>query len=90
MGVVFGGATILQIGAALEAIQGTLAACFPALLAICRVSATGDDHFDKEAKERNQALQRRSSKSALPHYMIYVSSPLGEKPTPTLTRPQGV
>jgi ATP-binding cassette, subfamily B (MDR/TAP), member 1 len=81
MGVVFGGSTISQISAALEAIQGTRAACFPALLAISRVSATGDDHVDKEAKERNQALQRRSSKSALPHYMIDISSPLGEKPS---------
>jgi ATP-binding cassette, subfamily B (MDR/TAP), member 1 len=81
MGVIFGGATIPQISAALEAIQGSRAACFPALLAISRVSATGDPHVDKEATERNEALQRRSSMSALPQYKIDVSSPLGEKPS---------
>jgi ATP-binding cassette subfamily B (MDR/TAP) protein 1 len=80
MGVVFGGATMPQISAALEAIQGSRAACFPALLAMSRVSATGDESLDQEATERSEALQRRSSMSALPKYAIDVSSPFGDKP----------
>ena len=81
MGIDFGGATIPQISAALEAIQESRAACFPALLVMSLVSPTGDDMVDKEAKEHNQALQRRSSMTALPQYKIDVSSHLREKPS---------
>lgn len=80
MGVIFGGATMPQISAAMEAIQGSRAACFPALMAMSRVSDTGDEKTDKEIRERGEALQRRSTISALPKYAIDVSSPLGLKP----------
>lgn len=80
MGVIFGGATIPQISAALEALQGSRAACFPALLAMSRVSSSGDEKLDIETTERSEALQRRSSTAPLPKYAIDVSSHLGEKP----------
>jgi len=81
MGVIFGGATMPQISAAMEAIQGSRAACFPALLAMSRVSPTGDAAADKDAEQRSEALRRRSSARPLPKYAIDVSSPLGEKPS---------
>jgi len=80
MGVIFGGATIPQISTALEAMVGSRAACFPALLAISRMSDTGDEDVDKENTERSEAYQRRSSIKSLPKYEIDVSSPLGLKP----------
>ena len=80
MGVIFGGATIPQISAAMEAIQGSRAACFPALMAMSRVSETGEEKIDKEQRDHSEALQRRSTMSALPKYVIDVSSPFGLKP----------
>jgi ATP-binding cassette subfamily B (MDR/TAP) protein 1 len=80
MGVIFGGATIPQISAAMEAIVGSRAACFPALLAISRKSASGDEQLDVENTERSEKLQSRSTAKALPKYAIDVSSNLGLKP----------
>jgi len=80
MGVIFGGATLPQISTAMEAIVGSRAACFPALMAIHRKSDTGDERLDAENTERSEALQRRSTLAPLPKYSIDVSSPYGHKP----------
>ncbi len=80
MGVIFGGATLPQISTAMEAIVGSRAACFPALLAMSRKSESGDERLDAENTERSEALQRRSTLKGLPKYAIDVSSPCGHKP----------
>jgi ATP-binding cassette subfamily B (MDR/TAP) protein 1 len=84
MGVIFGGATIPQISTAMEAIQGSRAACFPALLAMSRRSETGDDNVDAELTRHHQALQERSIMKPLPRYVIDVSSDRGLKPKQVL------
>ncbi len=80
LGVTFGGTAIPQISTAMEAIVGSRAACFPALMAMSRKSETGDERLDAENTERSNALQSRSTLRTLPKYAIDVASPFGQKP----------
>lgn len=76
-GVSFAGSVLPQVSATIEALTGAQSAAYPALEAIYRDTASGDNN-DAELDEKAQALQRRGSTAPLPKYTIDSSSPLGE------------
>lgn len=80
MAVIFAGATIPQISAALEAFAGAQAACFPAVKAMSRKSPTGNPRLDEANTKEREALERRAKEYHLPQNIIDIFSPLGKKP----------
>ncbi len=85
MGVSFGAMGLAQIGGAVEALNGSRAACHPALQAIERTVESDehkDDKFRDEVPDVEEAVDpAKKQEIPLPKYVIDSSSDEGKKPS---------